>query len=202
MGLAGGIASGKSTVAKILSNEPDVSIIDADKVAWETYSVGTEVYDQLVERFGKEILADDSSIDRRSLSRFVFKNEEDRLFLNSIVHPAVRKRYKELAAEAQANGVQIFIIEAALILDREEIDKDFFDLYVLITVAEEEQLERLLARGSLSEVEARTRIISQTPQDVKASRADYVIDTTCSIGETENRIAELLSWMRERNFVN
>jgi dephospho-CoA kinase len=202
VGLAGGIASGKSTVAKILSNEPDVSIIDADKVAWETYSVGTEVYDQLVERFGKEILADDSSIDRRSLSRFVFKNEEDRLFLNSIVHPAVRKRYKELAAEAQANGVQIFIIEAALILDREEIDKDFFDLYVLITVAEEEQLERLLARGSLSEVEARTRIISQTPQDVKASRADYVIDTTCSIGETENRIAELLSWMRERNFVN
>lgn len=192
------MASGKTTIAKILSTQSKVAVVDADRVAWETYNPGTEVYKQLVERFGEEILNEDTTINREALGKRVFESEENRLFLNSVVHPAVRQRYKELADDADDAGAEIFIIEAALLLDREVMDRDFFDVYVLAAVDEVEQLRRVLDRGRWTEDEARVRIASQASQEVKASRADYVIDTTCSMAETVERAQELFVWLSER----
>lgn len=192
------MASGKTTIAKILSTQSKVAVVDADRVAWETYNPGTEVYKQLVERFGEEILNEDTTINREALGKRVFESEENRLFLNSVVHPAVRQRYKELADDADDAGAEIFIIEAALLLDREVMDRDFFDAYVLAAVDEVEQLRRVLDRGRWTEDEARVRIASQASQEVKASRADYVIDTTCSMAETVERAQELFVWLSER----
>lgn len=194
VGLTGGIASGKSTIAKALAEEPGVAVEDADRVAWETYQPGTDVHRQLVEHFGDQVLNPDDTVDRRALGRIVFNDPEERQYLNSIVHPAVRRHLAELAREHEANGVEIFVVQAALILESEPVDRSFYDVYVLVWVDPDEQLRRLMERDDLDREKALRKIRAQTSQDVKAERADYVIDST---GSFEATIAQARSMLRE-----
>jgi len=184
VGLTGGIASGKSTIAKALAEEPGVAVEDADRVAWATYQPGTDVHQQLVEHFGERILNADQTINRRALGRIVFNDPEEREYLNSVVHPAVRERLIEISREHEANGIEVFIVQAALILESEPVDRSFYDVYVMVRVDPEEQLRRLMERDGLDRDTALRKIHSQTSQDVKAERADYVIDSTRGLEET------------------
>ena len=194
VGLTGGIASGKSTIAKALAEEPGVAVEDADRVAWETYQPGTDVHRRLVEHFGERILNTDRTINRRALGQIVFNDPDERRFLNSVVHPAVRERLIEISREHAANGIEILIVQAAVILESEPVDRSFYDVYVLVWVDPEEQLRRLMERDGLDRDGALHKINAQTSQDVKAERADYVIDST---GAPETTIAQARSILQK-----
>ncbi len=198
VGLTGGIASGKSTIARALKGEPGVAVIDADKIAWETYQPGTEVYERLVEHFGSKILKPDGTINRHALGTLVFQNPKERDFLNCTVHPVVLRRLRELARSYEAQGVEILIVEAALLLEFEPVARDFFDCYVMVWVDPKEQLRRLMQRDGLSREAALQKIRSQTPPEEKRKRADFVIESGGEPQETIQRAKALLSELRRR----
>jgi len=198
VGLTGGIASGKSTVARALRDEPGVAVVDADRIAWETYQPGTQVYETLVEHFGQRILNPDGTINRRALGAFVFREKAEREFVNRIVHPAVMQRLRELARTYQAQGMEILIVEAALLLESRAVDRDFFDCYVVVKVEPEEQIRRIMERDGISRDEALKKIVSQTPQAEKLRRSDFVIDSSGSPKETTERAKALLALLRRR----
>ncbi|MFB6285565.1 MAG: dephospho-CoA kinase [Candidatus Bipolaricaulia bacterium] len=196
VGLTGGIASGKSTIARALADEPGVAVEDADRVAWETYQPGTDVHRQLVDHFGRRILTPDRTIDRRALGRIVFHDEGEREALNRVVHPAVRKRLRARAEKHEADGVEVLIVQAALILEAEPVDRSFYDVYVLVWVDPDEQLRRLMRRDGLDRAKALQKIRAQTSQDVKAERANYVIDSTGNLDETIAQARSILRTLR------
>jgi len=196
VGLTGGIASGKSTIAQALADEPGVAVEDADRVAWEAYRPGTDVHRQLVDHFGQRILNPDRTIDRRALGKIVFDDEVEREVLNRVVHPAVRERLKARAEHHKADGIEVLIVQAALILEAEPVDRSFYDVYILVWVDPDEQLRRLMRRDALGRAKALQKIRAQTSQDVKAERADYVIDSTGDLDETITQARSILRALR------
>lgn len=194
VGLTGGIASGKSTIARALREEPGIAVVDADRIAWETYRPGTEVYKKLVERFGEGIVNDQGEIDRKKLGAIVFRDPEARRSLNDIVHPAVLSKLREIARRERARGTRVLVVEAALLLESPHVDRSFFDYYVLVAVDPEEQLRRLMERDGLPREEALRRVQAQTPQDEKIPRADFVL---WSRGRPEDTVREAKRLFRE-----
>lgn len=198
VGLTGGIASGKSTIARALREEPGLAVVDADRIAWETYRRGTDAYKRLVERFGPEILGPDGEIDRPKLGAIVFRDPEARRFVNGVVHPAVLQRLREIAERERDRGTQLLVIEAALLLESPHVDRSFFDYYVVVAVDPEEQLRRLMRRDGLSREEALQRVQAQTPQSEKLARADFVLWSRGSPEETVRRAQRLFRELRRR----
>jgi len=196
VGLTGGIASGKSTIARALEGEPGIALIDADQLAWETYRPGTEVYNKLIERFGKGITRPDGTIDRKALGKMIFSDAEARAFVNRVVHPAVISKLAELARSHEAQGTKVLVVEAALLLESEEVERELFDYYVLVAVEPEEQIKRLMARDGISREEAIRKISAQAPQHEKAKRADFIIESTGSVEETVSHAKELFARLR------
>jgi dephospho-CoA kinase len=197
VGLTGGIAGGKSTIAEALEREPGIAVIRADQIAWETYRPGTDVYHKLVDRFGTQIVSDDGTIDRTALGAILFRDPQAREFVNGLVHPAVIARLVELAEEHRRRGTEVFVVEAALLLESPHVDRSFFDYYIVVAVDPEEQLRRLMARDGISREEALRRVRAQTPQDEKIARADFVIESSGSLEETIARAKELFTRLRE-----
>jgi dephospho-CoA kinase len=117
VGLAGGIATGKSLIAQEIAKLPGVVVVDADKVAWETYKKSTEIYKKLIARFGEQILSADGEIDRKKLGALVFSDPHAREFVNATVHPAVQESLEKIAEAERARGTKLLVIEAALLLE-------------------------------------------------------------------------------------
>jgi len=197
IGLTGGIASGKSVIAKAMAKVPGVIVVDADKLAWEAYQPGTNTYKRIVEHFGEQVLRSDGEIDRVKLGAIVFKDEEELEFLNKAVHPAVQGRLLSLAKEYEAKGMEIMVVEAALLLESPYADRGFFDYIIVAKVDKEEQIRRLRERDGLSYEQALRKISTQAPQEEKLRRADFVIDTTGSPQDTVARAKELLAKLKK-----
>lgn len=187
VGLAGGIATGKSLVAQEAAKLPGVAVVDADKVAWETYRKSTETYRKLVARFGAQILSEDGEIDRKKLGALVFSDPEAREFVNATVHPAVQDALEKLVEAHRAQGTKLLVIEAALVLESPYVRRDFFDYIILVSAPRDAQIQRLIERSGLSPDEARRRVEAQTSPELLAPKADFVLDTSGTIEETRER---------------
>ncbi|MBS4191567.1 dephospho-CoA kinase [Bacillus sp. FJAT-49705] len=190
IGLTGGIASGKSTVSSLLIDK-GITVIDADLEARLAVEKGEEAYDEIIAHFGNHILLEDGSIDRGKLGSIIFHNESQRLRLNNIVHPAVRKRMLAKKDQAIANGEKLVILDIPLLFESKltyMVDKT-----ILVFVDEYNQLERLMKRNQLSKEEALARINSQMPLKDKIQLADAVIDNSGTIKETEQQLIEILN---------
>lgn len=198
VGLAGGIATGKSLIAQEAAKLPGVAVIDADKIAWETYRKNTETYRKLVARFGEQILSEDGEIDRKKLGALVFSDPSAREFVNATVHPAVQEILEKLAEAHRAQGTKLLVIEAALLLESPHVRRDFFDYIILVSASREAQIQRLLARSKLSPEEARRRVEAQTPHELLAPRADFVLDTSGTIEDTRQRARQLFEGLLQR----
>ncbi|MBI3661295.1 dephospho-CoA kinase [Candidatus Acetothermia bacterium] len=198
VGLAGGIATGKSLIVQEAAKLPGVTVIDADKIAWETYKKNTPVYAQLVERFGKKILASDGEIDRKQLGQIVFSDEEARQFLNRVVHPAVGARVQEIAEQHRAQGTKLLLIEAALLLESAYAVRDVYDYIVLVKVSPEEQIQRLMERNNLSPQEASQKVHARLSLEEQIAQADFVLDTSGTPEETRARARELFGQLLSR----
>lgn len=155
VGIVGPAGSGKSTVCHILSQKAGVVHIDCDRLAWETYRPGGPGYSCLIDRFGARILAQDGSVDRQKLGALVFSDPKAKADLEEIVHPLVMEALKELLAQERAKGTKMALIEGALLLSSPYIKREEFDLFIWLSVPEEERRRRLLASGLGTEIVAR-----------------------------------------------
>jgi dephospho-CoA kinase len=197
VGLTGGIACGKSTVAGMFA-ELGAQIVDADAIVHALYRPGEEVYQELIRRFGTEIVRPDGEIDRAKLAAAAFDGGRvDEL--NKIVHPAVIRRQEQWMRDAGANSPNaIVIVEAALILEAGAGER--FDKIVVVTCKPEQKIARLARRSGLSpevartEVERRTR--AQFSDEEKAHRADFVIDNSGPLEATRCQVEEIYAKLK------
>lgn len=188
IGLTGGIASGKSTVAKMI-RELGIPVIDADQIARDVVKVGEEAYKQIVQTFGQEILQENGEIDRAKLGAIVFHNEQERKKLNAIVHPAVRRR---MLAEKKAyvqKGAKTVVLDIPLLFESELTH--LIDKIIVVYVDDDVQLDRLMKRNGFSKEEALARIRAQMPLREKVKKADAVIDNNGTIEETKQQLLQI-----------
>jgi dephospho-CoA kinase len=182
VGLTGGIASGKSTVARRLEQRGAVHI-DADLLAREVVEPGTSALAAIEERFGSAVIASDGRLDRAALGSIVFADAAALSDLNGIVHPAVRQRTGELIAEAeQRDGDAIVVYNVPLLVEAQVPHP--FDLVVVTRAPHDVRIDRLVRLRGSSEQDARRRVDAQASDAERLARADVVIDTAGSIEDT------------------
>ena len=186
VGLTGGLASGKSTVASVL-HDLGARVIDADGIAHGLIAPGGAAHAPVVARFGAGILAEDGAIDRKKLAAIVFADPAAVRDLNAIIHPAVRDEIGRSLAEhaASPSPAPVAVVDAALLV--ESGVHDALDALVVVSCPVDVQVARAVARGGLTEAEARARIAAQAPLSAKLPMADYVIDTSGTMEETRAR---------------
>ena len=188
VGLTGGIACGKSTVARMF-RDLDFQILDADPIAHEMLEPDQPSYDEVVREFGGGILEADKSISREKLGAIVFAEPAKLARLNQIIHPRVLQVVEQwLAALDRPGGPPAAIVEAALLIEAGYRDK--LGCMIVVSCRPDQQLERLIVRG-LSEEQARQRIAAQMPMAKKAAIADDVIDTSGTIESTQQQVKDL-----------
>jgi dephospho-CoA kinase len=194
VGLTGGIASGKSAVAKMM-RDLGLNVLDADALARRLMEPGQPAYDDVVREFGADILRPDGHVDRKKLGDIVFRDPARREQLNRIVHPrVVEARERELIEMELATPRGIAIIEAALLVETGYYKR--LDRLVVCSCSPQQQMDRLLARG-LTEEEARQRIAAQSPLEEKARVADELVDCSHTMEETQHQVEALVARLRQ-----
>jgi dephospho-CoA kinase len=186
VGLTGGIASGKSTVAEAFARL-GAKALDADKVAREVVLPGQPAWRKLQQAFGPEFFLPDGEVNRSKLRRLVFADPEERSKLNAIVHPEVMKeinrRFEQLTTPAQ-NAV--IVVDVPLLLEVKVAHR--FDRVIVVYVTESVQIKRLRQRDGLSLEEARRALSTQMALNKKVEYADYVIDNSGTLVETQAHV--------------
>lgn len=188
VGLTGNIASGKSTVAQLLS-ERGATIIDADVLARRAVERGSKAFEAIVKRWGTSILAPDGHLDRGALRRVVFGNPTELESLNEIVHPEVERLREQRISEARSRGDKIVVCDIPLLFEKKIVDD--FDRIVLVDAPRPLRLERLVNDRGLRETEAMDMIAAQMPAELKRARADFVIDNGTTLTELELRVNDV-----------
>lgn len=188
IGLTGGIGSGKSTVAQFLA-ELGAVVIDADKIGHEMCKPGTQLWREVVEAFGREVLRPGGEVDRHKLGKLVFESSEARERLNRIMHGPMYEVVKSRLEEYRRQGAGVVVLEAPLLIEAgwvSLVDE------VWVTVAPESTvLSRIKGRSGLSEAEALARIRAQLPAAARVRHASVVIDSNCSLDELKAKVREL-----------
>jgi len=188
IGLTGGIGSGKSTVSRFLG-EMGAVVLDADKVGHQAYQPGTETWKELVAAFGEDIVAPDSTIDRRKLGAIVFAAPEALARLNRIMHPRMFDMMKARIEEYRGQGTEVVVLEAAILLEANWtplVDE------VWVTVASESiVVQRTRERTGLPEEQIKARIRSQLSNDERSQQAKVVITNDGDLAELKVKVEKL-----------
>lgn len=195
IGLTGGIASGKSSIAKRLE-KLGAEIINADIVGHSVYEPGTDAYNEIVQSFGDGILNSNGSVNRRRLGSIVFSDSNKLQLLNSIVWPKIMEKIKELISEVASKGAQVCIVEAALLLEA-GWDEVVNEIWVSV-IPEAEAIKRLKDRNGLSEQEAKKRLASQLKNKERVSQANVVLSTLWEPGYTQKQVEKAWKGLQER----
>jgi dephospho-CoA kinase len=199
VGLTGGMAAGKSTVASMLRSL-DCPILDADTIGHELLEDGQPAYDETVAAFGKEILDAHGAIDRAVLGKIVFDDPAKLKRLNEILHPRIHDVAQNwFAALERADPPEVAVVEAALLIESgfaKSLDK-----LIVCWCRPEQQIERMIERG-LTPEEAQLRIRAQMPNEEKLKLADATIDCSGTIEETERLVASALAKLKRTAAVN
>ncbi len=193
VGLTGGAASGKSTVAALLRDLGAV-VIDADLLAREVVAPGTPGLEEIVESFGRGILTKDGHLDRPAMGSLAFADEEARLRLEAIVHPRVRARAAALEAEAANDALVVHDIP----LLTESGQADTFDAVVVVDVPVETQIERMVRLRGMTTEEARARVAAQATREQRRAVATCVIDNTGTLEDLRRRVTEVFAELSGR----
>ena len=192
IGLTGGIASGKSTVARRLYEHGAVHI-DADQLARRVVEPGTPALAAIVEEFGADVLHRDGTLDRAKLGERVFGDAEQLAKLNAIVHPAVRELSKRLIAKAEQEDPDAVVVYDVPLLVEASVDHPF-DMIVVTNAPRRAQVDRLVENRGLERGQAEARVDAQVDNTARLAIADVVIDTDGSLGHTMSQTDDL--WHR------
>ena len=188
IGLTGGIASGKSTVSRMLSDLGAV-VIDADKVGHEAFRPHTEAWRKVVAAFGKGILDQNEEIDRSKLAQLVFNDPKALKRLNRIMHPLMHEIVRQKIEALRHQGVEVVVLEATLLIEARWTDL-VDQVWVTIT-PEAAVVNRLVSQKRFTEEQARARIKSQTPIAQRAKNADVVIENDSDMNTLRKKVEAL-----------
>jgi dephospho-CoA kinase len=200
VGLTGGIACGKSTVAEMFVKH-GAHLVDFDLLAHEVQEPGKRAWKEVVNHFGKTILQPDQKIDRIKLGNIVFAEKEKLVELNSIVHPLVYQEW-HVRLKKIGNKDKHAIVLSDVPLLFEGNMQHLFDLTILVLIVSGEQINRLMARNGVKKKEAEKRLNSQMPISEKSALADIVIDNKGSILDTEKRVEQVWQELLQREKQN
>ena len=192
IGLTGGIASGKSSVASLLERL-GAAVVDADRLAREVVEPGEEALSAIVDAFGEKVLNSDGTLNRAALGDIVFSDPAARRTLESITHPAIRRRADERLARLREAGVETAFYMAPLLFEVGLAPR--FDEVWVVYLDQETQLERLMARDGLGREAAESRVASQMPMEEKKRLGKIVIDNCGSREELEAQVLRI--WREE-----
>lgn len=196
VGLTGGIASGKSTITRILAGLGCVTI-DADEVVTRLYRCGGEGHEAIVREYGRSVLTADGEIDRKKLADIAFATSESAAKLNALIHPLVleeEERIMEAEADRFPDRDRIIVVEATLLL--ESGGRERYDRIVVVDVEPPVQIQRAVARG-LTKEEAERRMRHQMSREERLRHADYVIDNSGSRRDAENETLRIYETLRD-----
>jgi len=188
IGLTGGIASGKSTVGRMLS-EQNFPVIDTDKLAREVVEPGKPALGELVKAFGTEILKDDKTLDRHRMLEMILTDAGARRLVENIIHPHVFKRMDQILQQLAASGANVVIVEVPLLFEAGW--QDLFDYVISIVAPEPICIKRLAERKKISLDMASRWMATQIPQEVKAKRSDYVAHNNAGLDELQIQVNRL-----------
>lgn len=189
IGLTGSIASGKSTVSKMLE-DLGYPIIDADLVARKVVEPGSETLNEIEALFGSEVIREDGTMNREKVGALIFSDPVKRKQMNDIIHPAIRAEMLNQRNAFMAEGHQTIVMDIPLLFESKL--QHFVDKILVVSVTEDNQLSRLMERNGLNEKDARARIGSQLPMSVKEEGADAVIYNNGTIEETAQQLTRIL----------
>ncbi len=189
VGLTGGIACGKTTVARMFA-ELGIPVLEADRVAHALLEPGQPAYAAVVAEFGPQVLRADGTVDRGRLGEIVFADRNRLERLNQLVHPGVREAIEHWFAEQAGRGARVALVEAALLVEAGYHHQ--LDRLIVVWCRPEQQRERLLARG-LSPQQAEQRIAAQMPLEEKCRLADDVVDCSGSLEQTRRQVGVLVA---------
>ncbi|MFE7169662.1 dephospho-CoA kinase [Streptomyces sp. NPDC057616] len=192
VGLTGGIGAGKSEVSRLLV-ECGAVLIDADRIAREVVAPGTPGLAAVVDAFGEEVLAPDGGLDRPKLGSIVFADPEKLAVLNSIVHPLVGERSRELEAAA---GDAVVVHDVPLLTENGLAP--LYDLVIVVDARPETQLDRLVRLRGMTEEDARARMGAQATREERREIADVVIDNDVPLEELRGRVKEVWAELERR----
>lgn len=194
--LTGGIASGKSTIARRLA-EHGAIVVDADQIVRDVQAAGSPVLQQIAATFGADVITPEGALDRASLGAKVFGDPELLARLNAIVHPAVRAESQRRFEAANATDPSAVVVYDVPLLVEARVD-DPWDLIVVAHAPASERLRRLVELRGMEESAAQDRIDAQVSDDRRLAIADVVIDTSGTIEETQAQADALWERIRAR----
>ncbi len=190
LGLTGGIASGKSTIVRMLE-ELGAHIVDADRIAREVVEPGSPVLLQIVEYFGDSVLTKDRRLDRKSLGAIVFNQPEKRKQLEFIMHPPIRvEMRKQMDYWDKIDPKSLIVADIPLLFESEL--HTWFEEIMVIYVPRDVQITRLIAREGVTSEQAEQRLNAQMNIEEKKRRAQWVIDNTGTMEESRSQVLEFL----------
>lgn len=190
--LTGGIASGKSTIARRLESLGAV-VVDADQIVRDVQSPGSPVLQEIATAFGDDLIEPSGALDRAALGALVFADQDALARLNRIVHPAVRRESQRRFEDAFAAAADAVVVYDVPLLVEARVD-DPWDTVVVAHAPAEERLRRLIELRGMQPEEARNRVNAQVSDEERLAIADVVIDTTGSLERTEQQVDAL--WQR------
>lgn len=185
IGLTGGIGSGKTTVVQMLEQKGAV-LLSADAVGHEVYRFGQPAWQEIVDTFGRQVVAEDGTIDRKKLGAIAFSDPQQLQRLNAITHPRMKEMMREKLNEERARGTQVCVLEAALLFDADW--DDLTDEVWVTVVPPQVAAKRTAERSGLSVEEVLRRIRAQMSNDERIARSQVVIDTDCPLEGTRKQV--------------
>ncbi|MFZ3208886.1 MAG: dephospho-CoA kinase [Geobacteraceae bacterium] len=192
IGLTGGIASGKNTVARMLESR-GAAVIDADQLAREVVAPGEPALESIIDTFGAKFINHDGTLDRSALGKLVFADPIARLRLEAITHPAIRRMAYERLASLRRAGAPVVVYMAALIVEANAASR--VDEIWVVWVDRETQIKRLMQRDGINREEALQRLAAQMPMEERRRYGKVIIDNSGPLSETERQVRE--AWERE-----
>ncbi|MGO9121732.1 MAG: dephospho-CoA kinase [Desulfomonilaceae bacterium] len=193
VGLTGGIASGKSTVS-LMFRETGIPVICADELAHEVVKPGSAALDKIRQTFGDEFIDSEGNLNRAAMARLVFKDQNKRQDLESIIHPRVAEEQRKLIRQFAVQGHNIVVVDVPLLY--ESGLEDSFDMILVAYVPPEVQIQRLIARDQVTAKEARSRLDAQLPIDKKKKLAGRIIDNTGPVEHTREQVLGIIKELR------
>ncbi|MFB2875670.1 dephospho-CoA kinase [Floridanema aerugineum] len=189
IGLTGGISTGKTTVSNYLANTYQLPILDADIYAREAVQIGSPILNKIAQRYGTEILLPDGALNRQKLGEIVFRDNEERIWLEQQIHPYVRQRFAEAMNQLPSNSTVVLVIP---LLFEAKLTGLVTEIWVVF-VDEQQQIERLMQRNNLTLEQAKARISSQMSLAQKCQKADVILDNSGSLSYLYQQIDAALT---------
>ena len=189
IGLTGGLASGKSSVAKILRHK-NIPVVCADTLARQAVALGSDGLKQVVAHFGADILTSAGEINRKKLAAQVFGHKANLDKLESIIHPIVRQLTKENREKLQKQDIQIAFYDVPLLFEKNM--QGLFDKTVVVHTTEANQIQRAISRDKATEEQVKSRMSHQMALKEKIKKADFAIENNAGVIELEQAVEDLL----------